>query len=306
MKKLIIAAAMAIIIIAFVAVNFLTKETTKPQTTKGSHDITVVAAENQYGSIAQLIGGSNVKVTNIINNADGDPHTFISSVKNAKLLASADVIIYNGADYDSWIIPILKSNTHATIIKVQDLVDYPKTPKFGINPHLWYDPDTFPALAKKLKEVFSKEDSIDSNLFEKNYVNFEHKYQQVYDLVKQIKQSSAGTPVTATEPLFGYMASALGLDMKGLAFQWVIMNKSEPSPKMMIDYQKLFKDKEVKALFYNKQVTDNVTNKMLELAEENDIPVVGITETMPTNEDAITWIVKTLQKTAEALDKSNQ
>ena len=45
---------------------------------------------------------------------------------------------------------------------------------------------------------------------------------------------------------------------------------------------------------------------MLELAEENDIPVVGITETMPTNEDAITWMVKSLQKTAEALDKTNQ
>ncbi|AFJ42722.1 TroA_b, Metal binding protein TroA_b [Francisella orientalis str. Toba 04] len=167
MKKLIIAVAAAIVIIAFVAANFLTKDTPKPQTVKGSHDITVVAAENQYGSIAQLIGGSNVKVTNVINNADGDPHTFISSVKNAKLLAEADVIIYNGADYDSWIIPILKSNKHATIIKVLDLIDYPETPKFGINPHLWYDPDTFPALAKKLKEVLSTEDSNDNNLFRK-------------------------------------------------------------------------------------------------------------------------------------------
>ncbi|MEY8766938.1 MULTISPECIES: metal ABC transporter solute-binding protein, Zn/Mn family [Francisella] len=306
MKKLVIAVAVAIVIITFVAVNFLTKDSTKPQTTKGSHDITVVAAENQYGSIAQLIGGSNVKVTNIINNADGDPHTFISSVKNAKLLASADVIIYNGADYDSWITPIIQSNKHAKIIKVQDLINYPETPKFGINPHLWYDPDTFPALAKKLKETFSEEDSIDSNLFEKNLVNFNHKYQQVYNLVGQIKKSSAGTPVTATEPLFGYMSDALNLDMKGLAFQWVIMNESEPSPTMMVDYQNLFLNKEVKVLFYNKQVTDNVTNKMLELAEENDIPVVGITETMPTNEDAITWMVKTLQKTAEALDKANQ
>lgn len=75
--------------------------------------------------------------------------------------------------------------------------------------------------------------------------------------------------------------------MKGLAFQWVIMNDSEPSPKMMIDYQKLLNDKQVKVLFYNKQVTDNVTNNVLELAKKNNIPIVGITETMPTNDDAI-------------------
>lgn len=224
-------------------------------------------------------------------------------MKNAKLLAEADVIIYNGADYDSWITPILKTNKNAEIIKVQDLINYPQTEKLGINPHLWYDPDTFPALAAKLKDVFSKQDSVDNSLFEKNLENFNHKYQKVYDLVKQIKQSSSGTPVTATEPLFGYMANALGLDMKGLAFQWVIMNDSEPSPKMMINYQKLFNDKQVKVLFYNKQVTDNVTSDVLEVAKKNNIPVVGITETMPVNYDAINWMIETLQATAVALDK---
>ncbi|MDE4982261.1 zinc ABC transporter substrate-binding protein, partial [Francisella tularensis subsp. holarctica] len=110
----------------------------------------------------------------------------------------------------------------------------------------------------------SKQDSVDNSLFEKNLENFNQKYQKVYDLVKQIKQSSSGNPVPATEPLFGYMANALGLDMKGLAFQWVIMNDSEPSPIMMINYQKLFNDKHVKVLFYNKQVTDNVTSDVLE------------------------------------------
>ncbi|MDE4986289.1 zinc ABC transporter substrate-binding protein, partial [Francisella tularensis subsp. holarctica] len=90
---------------------------------------------------------------------DGDPNTFVSSLKNAKLLAEEDVIIYNGADYDSWSTPILKTNKNAEIIKVQDLINYPQTEQLGINPHLWYDPDTFPALAAKLKDVFSKQES---------------------------------------------------------------------------------------------------------------------------------------------------
>lgn len=58
------------------------------------------------------------------------------------------------------------------------MINYPQTEKLGINPHLWYDPDTFPALAAKLKDVFSKQDSVDNSLFEKNLENFNHKYQK--------------------------------------------------------------------------------------------------------------------------------
>ena len=268
--------------------------------------ISVVAAENQYGSVAKLIGGSNADVTNIINNADGDPHTFISSVKNAKLLAEADVIIYNGADYDSWINSILKSNKDAVVIKVQDLGDFKKTSKLGINPHLWYKPQTFPALAKKLTAVYSKLDADNANLYKKNYKEFEHKYQTVYKMVTDIKAKYKGTPVTATEPVFGYMEDALGLKAKGLDFQWVIMNDSEPSPKMMINYQDLLKDKKVKVLFYNQQVTDNTTKNILNLAKKNDIPVAGVTETMPTNKDAISWMIDTLDATQKALEQTKE
>jgi zinc/manganese transport system substrate-binding protein len=268
--------------------------------------ISVVAAENQYGSIAKLIGGSNVDVTNIINNADGDPHTFISSVKNAKLLADADVIIYNGADYDSWINSILKSNKDAVIIKVQDLSNYKKTSKLGINPHLWFKPETFPALAKKLTSVYSKLDSDNADSYKKNYKEFKHKYKAVYKLVQNIKDEFKGTPVTATEPLFGYMAKALDLKMEGLKFQWVIMNESEPSPKMMISYQELFKEQKVKVLFYNQQVVDTTTKNILNLAKKGDIPVVGVTETMPVDKDAISWMIDTLDATQKALQLSKK
>lgn len=303
MKKIILTIVALIVILGGGLFLINKPNTTKPSTTKESNVIHVVAAENEYGNIAKLIGGNNVQVTSIINNADGDPHTFISSVKNAKLLSDADVIIYNGADYDSWINPILKSNTKATVIKIQDLVNYPETSKFGVNPHLWFDPDTFAALANKLKEVFSEKDSANGSLFEINLESFNNKYKEVYDLVNQIKEASKNTPVTATEPVFGYMTEALGLDMKGLAFQWVIMNDSEPSPQMMIDYQKLLTNKEVKVLFYNKQVTDKVTENILKLAQENDIEIVGVTETMPTDTNAIDWLINTLEETKLALDK---
>ena len=38
----------------------------------------------------------------------------------------------------------------------------------------------------------------------------------------------AGTPVTATEPVFGYMAAALGFKMRNERFQLAVMNDAEP------------------------------------------------------------------------------
>ncbi|HEY3606550.1 MAG TPA: metal ABC transporter substrate-binding protein, partial [Pseudonocardiaceae bacterium] len=51
---------------------------TSPQATGSSGGsgttITVVAAENFWGSIAKQLGGSHVTVTSIIANPDTDPH----------------------------------------------------------------------------------------------------------------------------------------------------------------------------------------------------------------------------------------
>ncbi|GAB4222857.1 MAG: hypothetical protein Kow0076_4730 [Francisella sp.] len=182
MKKYIIIAFL-IIAISLISVFIFIKDSSSVKE-NSSYKISVVSAENQYGSIAKLIGGDRVTVTNIIDNANGDPHTFVSSIQNAKILATADVIIYNGADYDSWIVPILKSNKNATIVKVQDLINIPQSSKFGINPHLWYNPNTFSSLANKLADIFAQKDPKNNTLFKKNLENFNYKYQKVYDLIK--------------------------------------------------------------------------------------------------------------------------
>ena len=44
--------------------------------------------------------------------------------------------------------------------------------------------------------------------------------------------------VTATEPVFGYMADALGLKMRNRAFQIAIMNDTEPSASQIAGFEK--------------------------------------------------------------------
>lgn len=264
--------------------------------------INIVAAENFYGELAQEIGGNGVKVQSIISNPDADPHLFTTSPSTSKSLSQAQIIIYNGADYDSWIGQMLATvdKSKVTIINVADLVGV----KSGANPHLWYKPETFPKLAQVLADRLIQIEPQNKVQIQANLKQFITEHNQVSQAIQQTKIKYAGTQVTATEPVYGYMADAMGLKMEGLDFQWKIMNDTEPTPKMIASYQELLIGKKVKVLFYNSQVSDSITKNMQNLAEKNAIPIVGVTETMPNNVTINAWLLNEISATNKALVKS--
>ena len=259
------------------------------------------AAENFYGSIAKQIGGKYVNVTSILNNPNADPHLFTTSPEISVAMSKANIIIYNGIDYDTWMNSFLNSqeNNQLTIINVGHLMQIPD----GANPHIWYQPNTFPTVAKKITQALSKmiHNKQATKYFNQNLNKFLAENKIVQERIKTLRQQYKGTIVTATEPVFGYMATALGLHMKGLSFQWKIMNDAEPTPKMLAQYENLIKDYEVKVLFYNDQVTDPTTKNILKIADQRNIPVVGVSETMPRHDSVNQWLIAELDDTGSAL-----
>lgn len=265
-----------------------------------ANSILVCAAENFYGNVAEMIGGNFVKVTSIISNPNADPHLFSTSPNTAITISKAQVIIYNGADYDPWMIQFLSSrqmNDKLAIINVAEFVGLKK----GANPHIWYKPDTFPKLASLLAKKFSEIDPENKTYFEENLNSFNDQYKNIYSLIESIKSNFSGVNVIATEPIFGYMADALGLNMKGKRFQQIIMNGSEPSPNITADFIDELKSHTIKILYYNNQVTDPTTENILNLAKQNNIKIIGVSETMAGNQNVIQWLTKTLEDTQQAL-----
>ena len=80
------------------------------------------------------------------------------------------------------------------------------------------------------------------------------------------------------------MAQAIGLEMKGLAFQWKVMNDAEPSPKMLANYENNITSHQVKVLFYNNQVTDPTTSQVLSLAKKSDKILTRFRKYLPPRE----------------------
>jgi zinc/manganese transport system substrate-binding protein len=112
--------------------------------------LSVVSAENFWGSIASQLAGSRAQVVSIITNPNTDPHEYEPTAQDALELSGARLVIENGIGYDPWADRLLgaASVPGRLVISVGDVVGL----KPGENPHQWYSGN--PASARKL--VFLK------------------------------------------------------------------------------------------------------------------------------------------------------
>lgn len=261
--------------------------------------ITIVAAENFYGEVATAVSGARATVENILISPDADPHDFEPPPSVARAVADAAVVVFNGADYDHWMENLLESTERPerTVIEAAGLIGV----KEGDNPHVWYDPRTMPAVADALARVLSELDPEGATDYEARRQAYVATLAPFDAKVGSIRQRFDGTAITATEPVFGYMADALGLRMSNEDFQTAIMNETEPSAKDIAAVVDDIRDHKVKVLVYNTQVTDAMTEQLLGAAREANVPVVGVTETVPEGMSYADWMIGQLESLEKAL-----
>jgi zinc/manganese transport system substrate-binding protein len=261
--------------------------------------IDVVAAENFYGSVAKEIGGDRVSVTSILNNPDQDPHLFEVSPAIIRQIAAAQIVVYNGADYDPWIEKLLQVTARPGRVAIiaADLMN--KKP--GDNPHLWYDPSTMPAVASALAAALAAIDPAHKDEYASRLKTFVASLGPLNEKIAAIRGKYAGAAVTASEPVFGNMADALQLKMHNQRFQLAIMNDTEPSARDLAAFERDLKTHKVRVLFYNKQASNNVVQHLIDLARASSVPIVGVTETAPSGLSYRDWMLMQLDETQRAL-----
>ncbi|SAK95836.1 periplasmic solute binding protein [Caballeronia catudaia] len=264
--------------------------------------VSVVAAENFYGDVARQIGGEHVRVTSILSNPEQDPHLFEASPGVGRALTTAKLVVYNGVDYDPWMEKLLsasKAPGRRTLVAGQLLHK-----KSGDNPHFWYDPATMPVVARQLAVALEASDPSHKAEYEKNLQSFLTALKPIEDKVKAIRTRYAGTPVTATEPVFGYMAQALGFNMRNERFQLAVMNDTEPSASDIAAFENDLKRHKAKILFYNSQASNAAAKRMQDLAKQTGVAVVGVTETAPGGKTYQDWMLGQLDAVEKALSRA--
>jgi zinc/manganese transport system substrate-binding protein len=264
--------------------------------------IIAVGAENQYANVISQIGGKYVSTTAILSNPNTDPHTFESSPQVANVVSAAELVVQNGVGYDPFMnkIEAASPSTKRKVIDVQALLRLPDSTS---NPHLWYKPTTMPAVARAIGQDLSALTPAHAAYFTANVARFTASLQPWYQAIAAVKSQFPGAPVATTEPVGDYMLEAAGTqNLTPFTFQADIMNGVDPSPQDVSIQTGLFTKHKVKVFVYNQQVTDSLTESLLKLAHQNDIPVVGVYETMPApGYDYQSWMVAEVHALDNAL-----
>jgi zinc/manganese transport system substrate-binding protein len=264
--------------------------------------IAAVGAENQYANVIEQIGGRYVKVSAVESNPNTDPHSFEASPSVAEAVSAARLVVQNGVGYDTFMEKIESAapDSSRRVIVVQKLLGLPdSTP----NPHLWYKPNTMPAVARALVADLSALAPAHAAYFRANARRFDRSLIPWYHALAQFKASYPGTPLATTEPVGDYMLQAAGTNnLTPFTLQADIMNGVDPAPQDVTLQNGLFASHRVKVFVYNQQVTDSLTQSFLQAAKSDGVPVVGVYETMPTpGYDYQSWMLAEVRALREAV-----
>jgi zinc/manganese transport system substrate-binding protein len=301
-RALAIAIAVAVAIGATGVGTYLALGGGAPPAQKGGV-IPVVAAENFWGSLIAQVGGTHVSVTSIVTDPNADPHDYESNPVDARAVASARLVIENGAGYDDWCTQLLSAGglSDRVVLNVANLLGLPA----GVNPHFWYNPAYVNLTVHQMYADLLAVDPGDSGYFQKQYSILQTSLGQLYGHVAEIKRLFAGTPVASTESIFVYLANATGLDLVSPpAFMDAVAEGNDPPAQSVVQFQNQLESGSVQVLVYNQQTVTPLTTQMKNIAVLHNVSLVGVTETIqPPDFGFQAWMTAELGTLQNALNQ---
>jgi zinc transport system substrate-binding protein len=147
-----------------------------------SSKLTVIASFYPLYDFAQNVGGDKVDVSILVPETV-DVHDFEPTPSSIAAVASAKVIIYNGAGLEPWIQEVISASGNTNIIKVdasQGIQLLPVSPQFQkgsetVDPHIWLSPVLAKQQVNNILQGLIQADPIDSQYFTQNAQSYQAK-----------------------------------------------------------------------------------------------------------------------------------
>lgn len=225
MKLVFIAMSTLILLLLISMSNGYAQQNENIDTQQDTKKIKIAASFYPFYEIANEIGGNNTIVTSVIP-MGVEPHDWEITPQQIPDIAEADMIIYNGIGFDSWLGKkeqfrnsfLVDISKDLQLIKLgkQDLENvghgsqvYDHTSRY--DPHVWLDPILVKNISKTISNALIKLDPNNTYSYLQNTENFN---QQLDTLDSQIKKSLANCELKdflTFHESFHYFANRYGL-----------------------------------------------------------------------------------------------
>ncbi len=239
----------------------------------------VLAVENFYADLVRQLGGQCVTVTTILDDPTADPHEFQPSSSDVLAYQNAQLVIQNGLGYDDFSDRVLATvAARPVVVDAGEVVGL----QVGDNPHVWYSPAYVDQMRAAITAALVQLAPGSSTYFAAQADVVEQRMATYHTLVGAIAAQFGGTPVGATETIFLYMADATDLQVVSpVGFMQAVAEGNEPTARDIALFHDQLGNARLGVLVYNTQTLTSLVEQFQDLAQQNHIPTVGVSETMP-------------------------
>lgn len=309
---------------------------------------TVVASTTVYADIVQQVAGPGVTVEAVISDPTADPHSYEASPADAARVAGADLVVYNGGGYDSFVdlaldnagdVPVVRavdeyarvtgeappSHDHAHEGEGHDdqardghdhddaghdghahdgtdavgddqgdedtaTGDHAHPHDSGTNEHVWFSLPTTAAVAERIAEELSELDPETADDYRANARNFGAELDPLRQQLDEI-HDRGHFPYAQTERIGAHLFdTAHMVDLTPRGFLASVEDDTDPAAADLAELLTLLDERRVTFLAYNSQTGTAVTARVRDAAENADVVVVDLTETLPDGTDYLSWM----------------
>ena len=301
-----------------------------------SCDVTlnVVASVNQWGSLAQELGGNCVEVTSLINSTSADPHDYEATPQDLAKLSKAQIVVLNGAGYDGW---AEKANLDASkqrIVNVGDIMGITATEEHShehnedtegentegesghhhhhhgsTNPHLWFSPDAVLKASQAITKAYTDaapDGGATEATVQRHSNAWNGDYAQFVALVNKGRTQNVERHYAATESVANYLLDYIGaVDKTPATYTNAMNSEAEPSASDLKNAIDIVEGNDVDILVVNPQEMGEFAKKLDSAAKESNKTIISVTEQLPENKKTLLDWLTSITNQALAIDTTN-
>jgi zinc/manganese transport system substrate-binding protein len=171
---------------------------------------------------------------------------------------------------------------------------------------VWYSADYVDQIRAAMLHQLEQVDPQASAYFEAQSAALDQEFTTYHNLINEIASQYGGAPVGATESIFVDMASTTGLNLiSPPEFMQAVAQGNDPTARDVAIFQNQITSHQIKVLVYNTQTVTSLTEQLKLMAQQNNIPIVGVSETMPLGAQTFQgWQASELELLRQALQKA--
>lgn len=270
---------------------------------------TVVASTTVYADIAEQVAGEHATVESVISDPAADPHSYEASPSDAAAVASADLVVYNGAGYDAFVDQALANADGVPVVRATDEFTRLTGGEFdghdheeSGDEHVWFSLPTVAAVAERVAGELATIDAEHAADYRDNARRFTDALAPLEARLDTI-HDRGHFPYAQTERVGAHLFDSAHLvDLTPRGFLASVEDDTDPSAADLAATLDLVSERRVAFLAFNTQTETPVTARVRDAAESADLVVVDLTETLPEGTGYLPWMTGIVGSLASALD----